>query len=758
MDVKKLVAQMTLEEKAGLCSGLDFWHTKPVERLGVPASMVSDGPHGLRKQDEKADHLGINESIKAVCFPAACATAASFDKDLLTRMGEAIGDSCQHEKLSVVLGPAVNIKRSPLCGRNFEYFSEDPYLAGKMAAAFIHGVQSRNIGTSIKHFAANSQEHRRMSSSSDADERTLREIYFPAFETAVREEQPWTVMCSYNRINGVYASENRWLLTDVLRDEWGFEGYVMSDWGAVADRVEGLKAGLDLEMPSSAGVNDRRIVEAVKNGTLDEAVVDRACERILNIVYRYAENARPDTPWDLAAQHDLAGEIAEQCAVLLKNDENLLPLSKEDHIVFIGEFAEKPRFQGGGSSHINCARITGALEAAAGLPVTYEKGFSAKDDRYDEELAARAVAAAKQAKAAVIFAGLPDSFESEGYDRRHMRLPECQNRLIKAVCEANPSTVIVLHNGSPVEMPWIGQVKAVLEAYLGGENVGSAVVRLLYGDACPSGHLAETFPRKLSDNPSYLFYGGEGNRTEYREGVFVGYRYYDKKEMDVLFPFGHGLSYTSFAYSDLRLSTGSIRDTDVLTASVTVTNTGSRPGKAVAQLYVRNAEGSTIRPVRELRGFEKADLQPGESKTLTFTLDKRSFACWNDQLHDWYAESGEYVIEIGESSRDIRACQPVKLISTASIPRRYDVNSIFLDIEGDSRAIAVLKPLMDAGAAFLSQEENDKPSDAAKEAISDEMNQAMASYMPLRGLLSFAEGKLTWEMLESIVRQMNGEA
>ena len=758
MDVKKLVAQMTLEEKAGLCSGLDFWHTKPVERLGVPASMVSDGPHGLRKQDEKVDHLGINESIKAVCFPAACATAASFDKDLLTRMGEAIGDSCQHEKLSVVLGPAVNIKRSPLCGRNFEYFSEDPYLAGKMAAAFIHGVQSRNVGTSIKHFAANSQEHRRMSSSSDADERTLREIYFPAFETAVREEQPWTVMCSYNRINGVYASENRWLLTDVLRDEWGFEGYVMSDWGAVADRVEGLKAGLDLEMPSSAGVNDRRIVEAVKNGTLDEAVVDLACERILNIVYRYAENARPDTPWDLAAQHDLAGEIAEQCAVLLKNDENLLPLSKEDHIVFIGEFAEKPRFQGGGSSHINCARITGALEAAAGLPVTYEKGFSAKDDRYDEELAARAVAAAKQAKAAVIFAGLPDSFESEGYDRRHMRLPECQNRLIKAVCEANPSTIVVLHNGSPVEMPWIGQVKAVLEAYLGGENVGSAVVRLLYGDACPSGHLAETFPRKLSDNPSYLFYGGEGNRTEYREGVFVGYRYYDKKEMDVLFPFGHGLSYTSFAYSDLRLSAGSIRDTDVLTASVTVTNTGSRPGKAVAQLYVRNAEGSMIRPVRELRGFEKADLQPGESKTLTFTLDKRSFACWNDQLHDWYAESGEYVIEIGESSRDIRACQPVKLISTASIPRRYDVNSIFLDIEGDSRAMAVLKPLMDAGAAFLSPEENDKPSDAAKEAISDEMNQAMASYMPLRGLLSFAGGKLTWEMLESIVRQMNGEA
>ena len=466
MDIKTLVSQMTLEEKAGLCSGDDFWHTKAVERLGIPRTMVSDGPHGLRKQDEEGDHLGINDSIKAVCFPTASATAASFDPELIRSMGEAIGDSCQHEKLSVVLGPAVNIKRSPLCGRNFEYFSEDPYLAGRMATAMIQGVQSRNVGTSIKHFALNSQEHRRMSSSSDADERTIREIYFPAFEMAVKEAQPWTVMCSYNRINGVYASEDPWLLTDVLRKEWGFEGYVVSDWGAVSDRVAGVAAGLDLEMPASGGVNDRKIVDAVRAGKLDEKLVDQACERILNIVYRYLENAKPDTPWDKDAQHARAADMAAECVVLLKNEDAALPLAKEDEIAFIGEFAEKPRFQGGGSSHINAFKITSALEAAKGLKVTYARGYSVEKDEASDADIAEAVTAAKKAKAAVVFAGLPDSYESEGYDRSHMRMPACQNKLIEAVAEANPNTVVVLHNGAPVEMPWIGKVKAVLEAYL----------------------------------------------------------------------------------------------------------------------------------------------------------------------------------------------------------------------------------------------------------------------------------------------------
>lgn len=752
MDIKSLVSKMTLEEKAGLLSGLDFWHTKPVERLGVPSVMVSDGPHGLRKQDQEADHLGINDSIKAVCMPAACATAASFDRELIGRMGEAIGNSCQHEQLGVVLGPAVNIKRSPLCGRNFEYFSEDPYLAGEMAAAYINGVQSKDVGTSIKHFAANNQEHRRMSSSSNADERTLREIYFPAFETAVKKAQPWTVMCSYNKVNGTFASENPWLLTEVLRKEWGFEGYVMSDWGAVSNRVAGVAAGLDLEMPSSGGINDKKIIEAVRSGELDESLVDQAAERILAINYRYLEHAKPETPWDQEADHLLSAEVAGECMVLLKND-GVLPLDKGDSVAFIGEFAEKPRFQGGGSSHINCSKTTSALEAASGLPVTYARGYSAEEGESTDEMVQEAVAAARNAKVAVVFAGLPDSYESEGYDRAHMRMPECQNQLIEAVADANPNTVVVLHNGSPVEMPWIGKVKGVLEAYLGGQAVGLAEVRVLYGDVNPSGHLPETFPLKLEDNPSYLYYGGEGDKADYREGIFVGYRYYDKKKMDVLFPFGHGLSYTTFAYSDLRLSAGQITDRDTLTVTVRVTNTGSRAGKTVVQLYVSDKESSVLRPVRELKGFEKVGLAPGESKDVSFVLDKRAFAYWNEELGDWYVESGEFVIELGQSSREIEACASVSVSSTVTVKKHYTMDSIFMDLMADPKAMEVMKPLLDSiqGTLVPSGEES---TEAAQEAVSDEMGMAMMRYMPLRGALSFG-GAVSEEQMQELLDALN---
>ena len=755
MNIKALIQQMTLEEKAGLLSGGDFWHTKAVERLGIPRTMVSDGPHGLRKQDQAGDHLGINDSIQAVCFPAACATSASFDKDLMRRMGEAIGDSCQHEGVSVVLGPAVNIKRSPLCGRNFEYVSEDPYLTGTMASAYIQGVQSRNVGTSIKHFAANSQEHRRMSSSSEVDERTLREIYLPGFEIPVKEAKPWTVMCSYNRLNGVYASENPWLLTEVLRDEWGFDGYVVSDWGAVSDRVAGVAAGLDLEMPSSNGVNDAKIVEAVKNGTLDEAKVDLACERVLNIVYRFIENAKPDTPWDKEAQHLLSADIAAECMVLLKNDDSILPLNRADAVAFIGEFAQKPRFQGGGSSHINCFKTTGALEAAQGLNVTYARGYDVKADAATDDMIAEAVKAAKAAKVAVVFAGLPDSYESEGYDRTHMGLPECQNRLIAAVAAANPNTVVVLHNGSPVEMPWVDDVKAVLEAYLGGQAVGLATVRVLYGDVNPSGHLAETFPIRLEDNPSFLFYGGEPRGTEYREGVFVGYRYYDKKKMAVRFPFGHGLSYTTFEYSDLKLSAEAIRDTDTLTVTCTVTNTGSRAGKAVAQLYVGQVGGDVIRPVRELKGFEKVALEPGESREIAFTLDKRAFAYWNTDLHDWHVETGDFTVSVGASSRELPLEATVRVTSTVKVPVHYDMDSIFMDIMKDPRAREVMeKILKDMAGAFRSESEEGSVS---AEAISDEMNMAMMNYMPLRGMLSFG-GIDDPAVLEDVLEKLNAKA
>lgn len=752
MDIKELISQMTLEEKAGLCSGLDFWHTKPVERLGIPAVMVSDGPHGLRKQDSEADHLGINDSIKAVCMPAACATAASFDRELIGHMGESIGDSCQHEKLGVVLGPAVNIKRSPLCGRNFEYFSEDPYLAGEMSASYINGVQSRNVGTSIKHFAANNQEHRRMSSSSNVDERTLREIYFPAFEISVKKAQPWTVMCSYNRLNGVYASEHPWLLTDVLRKEWGFEGYVMSDWGAVSNRVAGVAAGLDLEMPASGGINDKKIVDAVRAGELDEAIVDQAVERILNINYRYLDNAKPETPWDQEADHQFSAQIAEECMVLLKN-EGVLPLSKDDEIAFIGEFAEKPRFQGGGSSHINCFKITSAVEAAEGLKVTYAQGYSAEKDEAADAMIDEAVAAAKAAKAAVVFAGLPDAYESEGYDRTHMAMPACQNKLIEAVAAVNSNTVVVLHNGSPVEMPWIHKVKGVLEAYLGGQAVGQAVVRILFGDVNPSGHLPETFPVKLSDNPSYLYYGGEGNEADYREGIFVGYRYYDKKDIEVLFPFGYGLSYTTFACSNLRMSASEITDQDTLTVTVTVTNTGTCAGKTVVQLYVGDKVSTVLRPVRELKGFEKVELAPGESKDISFELDKRAFAYWNTELGDWHVETGEFTVEVGQSSRDIEACGTVTVNSTVRLKKHYTMDSIYMDILADPKAAQVIKPMLDGiKKAFSSG--SDDTSDAAKEAVSDEMGMAMVQYMPLRGAVSFG-ADVTQEQMDALIEEMN---
>lgn len=750
MDVKKLVSQMTLEEKAGLCSGLDFWHTKPVERLGVPSFMVSDGPHGLRKQDDDAS---FNDSIKAVCFPAGCATAASFDRGLLESLGEAIGESCQHEKVSVVLGPAVNIKRSPLCGRNFEYFSEDPYLAGEVAAAYINGVQSKNVGVSIKHFAANNQEHRRMSSSSDIDERALREIYLAAFETPIRREKPWTVMCSYNRINGTFSAENKWLLTELLRDEWGFDGYVVTDWGAVVDRVKGIEAGVDLEMPSSGGVNDKKIVEAVREGRLDEKLVDLACERILGVHYRYHENAKPQTPWDKEAQHELAASIAAECMVLLKN-EAILPLAKSDKVAFIGEFAEKPRFQGGGSSHINCFKITSALDAGSGLDIVYAKGFEIDTDTTSEAMIQEAVAAARQARVAVVFAGLPDAYESEGYDRAHMRLPDCQNELIAAVAAANPNTVVVLHNGSPVEMPWAGSVKGILEAYLGGQAVGKAVIKVLFGDVNPSGRLPETFPLKLEDNPSYLFYGGEKDTVEYREGIFVGYRYYDKKKMDVLFPFGYGLSYTTFEYSNLITDKQRFKDNETVTVSVDVTNTGKRYGKEVVQLYIADVKSTLIRPVRELKGFEKVALQPGETKTVTFTLDKRAFACWNSEIHDWHVETGEFDIEICRSSRDVVLSRTVFVESTVSLPVKYDMNSIFMDLMADPKAKPIIKPVMDDIISTFASHDGE-PSQAAKDAITDEMTEAMLKDMPLRALLSFGGGRYDAQRLQAILDELN---
>ena len=737
---------MTLEEKAGMCSGLDFWHLKEVEHLGIPKVMVSDGPHGLRKQDEKGDHLGINDSIKAVCFPPAVLSACSFDRGLMEEMGKAIGREAQANDVSVVLGPAVNIKRSPLCGRNFEYYSEDPYLAGEIAAAFVKGVQSQHVGTSIKHFAANNQEYRRMSSSSEVDERTLREIYFPAFETAVKKAQPYTFMCSYNQINGTFASENKWLLTDVLRGEWGFKGYVMSDWGAVNDRVKGLEAGLELEMPASGGDNDAMIVKAVKDGALEEKILDQAVERILRIIFEYADHRKPQE-FTMEKDHEEAQHIAEESMVLLKNENHILPLKTSEKAAFIGGFARNPRFQGGGSSHINCFKTTNVLDSVpCDAQVVYAEGFPADRDFYDKALADEAVKAAAEADKAVIFAGLPESFESEGYDRSHMRLPECQNRLITEILKVQPNTVIVLHNGSPVEMPWLGEIKGLLETYLGGQAGGAAAANILYGKINPSGKLAETMPLKLSDNPSYLNFGG-GEKVEYREGIFVGYRYYDTKEMDMAFPFGYGLSYTTFAYSNLKLSMENPTEKDTVMVSADVTNTGKSAGKEVVQLYIRDLTGSAIRPEKELKGFEKVFLEPGETKTVTMELNKRSFAWYNTELHDWFAASGDYEILVGASSRDIRLTETLHLNSSQRLPMHVHMNTTLGDLLRNPEAAEAAKKLIQK---YLSGEAG---SEAASEAVSEEMTMAMTDSMPLRALMGFAG--VSRKELDSVIEKLN---
>lgn len=755
-DVKVIVKEMTLEEKAGMCSGKDFWHLKGVERLGIPEVMVSDGPHGLRKQAEEADHLGLNESIKAVCFPTACATACSFDRDLLQEMGERLGEECQAEDVSVILGPAVNIKRSPLCGRNFEYFSEDPYLASQMAAAHIKGVQSKNVGTSIKHFAANNQEHRRMSCSSEIDERTFREIYLGAFETAIKEAKPDTVMCSYNKINGEFASENHRLLTEILRDEWGFEGYVMSDWGAVNERVKGLKAGLDLEMPGSGGYTDKEIVEAVKNGTMDESVLDTAVERILNVVFHYVDNRQEGT-FDREEDHKLAAKIAAESMVLLKN-EGILPLKPEGKkIAFIGKFAEQPRFQGGGSSHINSFKITSALDAVKEVTeVTYAQGYDIKEDKTDEKLHKEAVRAAKEADVAVIFAGLPDAFESEGYDRTHMRMPQCQNTLISDITKVQKNVVVVLHNGSPVEMPWADDVQGILEAYLCGEAVGQAEVDLLFGKANPCGKLAETVPYKLSDNPSYLYFPGDGKTVEYKEGVFVGYRYYDTKEMPVRYPFGYGLSYTTFAYSDMQISAEEIKDTDTLKVSLKVKNTGNVAGKEIVQLYVADKTGAASRPVKELKNFVKVELQPQEEKTVEMELDKRSFAWYCTELQDWYAATGEYEILAAASSQDVRLRKTVRVVSFQEIPLHVHMNTTISELMENPKTNSVIQELASSLMEHMGGSQDGEEGTAAAEAITPEMSMKMMENAPLRAMRSFMG--MNGEELEALIKKLQEAA
>lgn len=744
MDVKSIIAKLSLEQKAKMCSGSSFWTLEPVEEAGIPAVTVTDGPCGLRKQLDVGDHLGLNASIKAVSYPTGSCVASSFDRELLRSLGETLGDECQAEDVAVILGPAANIKRSPLCGRNFEYFSEDPYITGELSASYINGVQSKNVGVSLKHFCANNQETRRLTSSSNMDERTLREIYLAGFEKAVKQSKPWTVMNSYNRLNGTYVGEDHRILTDILRDEWGFDGYVVSDWGAVNDRVAGIKAGSDLEMPGGGSINDNKILEAVKCGELKEEILDTALERILTVTAKYLENRDTEAKWDFEADHEFARKAAGESMVLLKND-GILPLDKNKKIAFIGKYAAQPRFQGGGSSHVNSYKVTGAVEAAKDCNISYAQGFITEKDEVDDTLLAEAVEAAKNSDVAVLFVGLPDQLESEGFDRKNLDIPQCQVQLIDEVSKVQKNTVVIVHCGGSIVMPWLDKVGAVIYAYLGGEAVGLAECDILFGDVNPSGKLAETFLNKIEDSSAYLFYLGEKDNTDYREGIFVGYRYYDKKKTDVLFPFGYGISYTSFDYSDIKVSSSEINDTDSLTVTAKITNTGKVFGKEVVQLYVRNAAGSAIRPIRELKGFTKVALKPGETKEVCFKLDKRSFAYYNIETSDWLVETGVYGIEIGKSSREICLEASVKVIGTAAINTKFSLNSTIGDVMSTPKGQAIFAQLLEQ-TPFGAMEGQDILG------MGNLMDQVVD--MPLRSLINFS-ADVPPEMIDGILSALN---
>ena len=747
-NMKELIGKMTLDEKISLLAGADFWHTAAVERLGIPAAMMCDGPNGLRKQDDKADHLGINQSIRAVCFPTSSAVAASFDRALAQEIGETLGAECQAEKVSMLLGPGVNIKRSPLCGRNFEYYSEDPYLSTEMAAAYIAGVQSKNVAACMKHFAANNQETRRMNGNSVVDERTLHEIYLASFEGAVKKAKPKSIMCAYNQINGSYGAENDLLNNEILRKTWGFDGFMVTDWGAIKNRVKGLGAGIDLEMPGSPSAQDncRRVKEAVENSVVSEEELNTAVERLLNWIFWAAENRDDTAAFDYAADYQKAVKAAESCAVLLKNS-GVLPLAKSQKIALIGAFAEKPRYQGSGSSHINSYSVPTLRELTKDCEnIRYAKGFTLTDETADAELETEALTLAADCDAVVVLAGLPERFETEGVDRKHMHLPENQNRLIAKLTAQHKNVIVVLHNGSPVEMPWAEDVAAILEMYLGGDGVSEATLTLLYGDANPSGKLAETFPLRLEDNPSYLSFPGENGVSEYREGIFVGYRYYDKKKMDVRFPFGHGLSYTTFAYSDFALSADTLQEGDAVEVSFTLTNTGSRAGAEAVQLYICAEGGQVIRPLKELKGFEKVYLQPGESRRVAFVIDKKSLAYYEPRLHDWYAAGGSYAVLIGSSSRDIRLQGKLAYTTTTTIPMVYTRDSSLGDLAGNPKAAMIFSSVKYEGATS-----NDA---AALGEAGNELAAAMMVEMPLGSLVSF--GMMSDEQLDGLLAMLNG--
>ena len=771
-----IIAQMTLEEKASMCDGLDYWHSQPVERVGIKSISLNDGPHGIRKKGDPEQNKDVLKGLPAICFPTASATACSWDTDLLYKMGEALGDECRKEQVSVLLGPGTNIKRSPLCGRNFEYFSEDGLLAGEMAAAFINGVQSKGIGTSLKHYAANNQETRRMTVNAVVDERTLRETYLLPFEIAVKKAQPWTIMNSYNRLNGTYAAENKWLLTDVLRDDWGYEGVVITDWGAENERVPGLIAGQEIEMPTSSGIGTKLIVDAVNNGELDEAVLDAAVDKIIELTKKAEPVLGGTYTYDSDEHHNIAREIASQCMVLMKNDNNLLPLKKDAKVALIGEMAHTPRYQGAGSSLINPIRLDNAYQTMKdmGIDLTFSKGYELKKAKAKKsmDLILEAKERARNADVAVVFVGLTDEYETEGADRHHLSIPPMHNVLVEEVLKVNPNTVVVLSGGAAVEMPWADKVPAILNMFLTGQAGGSAVCDILFGDVNPSGKLSETYPLALSDNSSYNYFPGTTVSVEHRESVYVGYKYYDTANKEVAFPFGFGLSYTTFEYSDLKVSADSIKDTDTVTVSFKVKNTGDVDGAEVAQLYVNDVESTIYRPVKELKGFKKVFLKAGEEKEIEIVLDKRAFAYYNVNLGDWHVESGEFKILVGASSRDIKLETSINVESTveaeipdykATAPCYYGAD--IMNVSADAFKAVYGKELppseRDKNAPFTVLNTIEDSQDSKwggriyrlliKLLGADTMAGAVATQLPIKNFISMSFGLFSPEMAEGLI-------
>lgn len=703
MTTDALLSQLTLEEKAALTSGSGFWYTVPVERLGIPRIMVSDGPHGLRAQPDGGDHVGLNGSIPATCFPPAATLASSWDPKLAYAQGEAIAQEARAINLSVVLGPGVNIKRSPLCGRNFEYLSEDPYLAGELGVGIVDGIQSKGVGTSLKHFAVNNQETDRLRVSAEVSQRALREIYLPAFEKVVTTSQPWTVMCSYNKINGTYASENSWLLQDVLRTQWGFQGLVVSDWGAVYDKVASIKGGTDLEMPPVLPYSPDAVVAAVKDGTLDEAVLDERVRAVLELVAKGSQVLGLEETYDADAHHALARRVAGECGVLLAND-GLLPIAPSTKVAVIGEFARTPRYQGAGSSQVNPTRVVAPLDALSDVyETTFAPAYSLDTYEADAALVAEAVAAAEAAEAVVMVIGLPGPEESEGFDRTHINLPANQLAALAAVAAANPKVAVVLVNGSTVALGDVTpHAAALLEVWLGGQAGGAAIADLVSGAVNPSGRLAETIPHRLEDNPSYLTFPGEHQKVLYGEDVFVGYRGYDARSLDVAFPFGYGLSYTSFELSGLQVATtGSVADgTLAATVTVTVTNTGERDGSHVVQVYVSDPVASVARPPRELKGFSKVHLAAGASTAVTIVLDQRAFSYWSEPLDRWVVEAGDFVVAVGDHSRDLPLTQTLT-VEAPSVGAPLTMWSTYQEWLADDGGRALLDEAAAAGQPDL---------------------------------------------------------